>query len=346
MQIHRVEAGAAVLQLDGVGALRKLNHVEGAADRIRAGVIAQAAHHVLRLRRRFRRVRGRAFRPVQIHARAELDDVKLVRVDLHFKIRIDRFLGKLVQIHRDALELVGVFAVLQLIPLQIEQSVLGVVCIKLRIHAEIDDIARRQQIPGRPEIRIGKTGKLAVLVQRIDVHRLIRPLLRCVGYAHMVSGNAVSVPECAGVEALKPIQTIRFLVDNLAIDISLAVAAGAGADDIDGFRVTSRSRQKDLWHDGVVVLPEHPCVLLIEYDIQSFVRVLLHQHGRQDGFIGRFRRRAGAGAAGEHAAQDRQRAEAAPLIVHPTADIHRKVVVRIRLALGCTSVLATVRIPD
>ena len=100
------------------------------------------------------------------------------------------------------------------------------------IHAEIDDIARRQQIPGRPEIRIGKTGKLAVLVQRIDVHLLIRPFLRCVGYAHMVSGNAVSVPECAGVEALKPIQTIRFLVDNLAIDISLAdpQAAGAASD--------------------------------------------------------------------------------------------------------------------
>ena len=48
LQIHRVEAGAAVLQLDAVGTLGKLNHVEGAADRIRAGIIAHAAHHVLR----------------------------------------------------------------------------------------------------------------------------------------------------------------------------------------------------------------------------------------------------------------------------------------------------------
>ena len=163
----------------------------------------------------------------------------------------------------------------------------------------------------------------------------------------MVAGNAVPIAIRGGFDLCVPIQTIRFLVDNLAIDISLAVAAGAGADDIDGFRVTSRSRQKDLWHDGVVILVEFPCVLLIEYDIQSFVvRFLLHQHGRQDGFIGRVRRRAGAGAGVEHAAQDRQRAEAAPLIVHPTADLHRKVVVRIRRALDSTSVLGLVPIRD
>ena len=140
LQIHRVEAGAAVLQLDGVGALLELHHVEGATDRIRAGVIAQAAHHILCLRRRFRRVRGRAFRPVQIHARAELDDVKLVRVDLHSKIRNRRERGRFHQIQRRALKLVDVFAVLQLDPLQIEQPVLGIICINLAIDPEIDDV--------------------------------------------------------------------------------------------------------------------------------------------------------------------------------------------------------------
>ena len=166
----------------------------------------------------------------------------------------------------------------------------------------------------------------------------------------MVAGNAVPVLECVLVEHRKPIQTRLgegvLGVGNLTIDISLVAAARAGADDVDGFFAVTRRRQKDLRHDGVVVLPELPCVLLIESDLQFFVRVLLHQHGRQDGFIGRFRRRAGAGAGGEHAAQDRQRAEAARLIVQPPADLHRKVVVRIRLAVDCTSVLAVVRIRD
>ena len=69
--------------------------------------------------------------------------------------------------------------------------------------------------------------------------------------------------------------------------------------------------------------------------------VLLHQHSRQDGRIGRLRR-----CAGELAAQDRQRAVAASLIVHPLTDLHRKVVVRIRRALDYTSVLGLVPIRD
>ena len=87
-------------------------------------------------------------------------------------------------------------------------------------------------------------------------------------------------------------------------------------------------------------------MFLIAYDFQSFrFIVLLHEHGRQDGLVGCFSRFAGAGAV-KLAAQNRQRAEAARLIVQPPADLHRKVVVRKRLALDCISVLAVVRIRD
>ena len=148
----------------------------------------------------------------------------------------------------------------------------------------------------------------------------------------MVAGNAVLVFECVLVEHRKPIQTRLGAgvlgVDNLAIDISPVAAARAGADEVDGFCVVTRRRQKDLRHDGVVVLHKHPLVFLIAYDFQSFCFiVLLHQHGRQDGLVGCFSRFAGAGA-GELAAQNRQRAEAARLIVQPPADLHCKVVVR------------------
>ena len=335
LQIHRVEAGAAVLQLDAVGAFAKLHQAERAIDRIGVRIIAHTAHHVLRFGPRVRR--SRAFRPVQIHARAKLDDVKVVRVDLHVVIRDHRGRAAVHQIQCDAFETLDVCAILLLHLVQIEQSVLGVASLKLCIDPEIDDVSLRQQIPLGAGAAKVKTGELAGFIQRIDIHIVCRA-----GYAHMVAGNAVPVFERGIAEIHKPIQTIRFLVDNLTIDIFPAVAARAGADEVDGFCVVTRRRQKDIRHDGVVILRKHPLVFLIAYDFQSFCFiVLLHQHGRQDGPVWRLRR-----CAGELAAQDRQRAVAASLIVHPLTDLHRKVVVRIRRALDYTSVLGLVPIRD
>ena len=49
LQIHRVEAGAAVLQLDAVGAFAKLHQAKRAVSRISARIIAHAADQIFRL---------------------------------------------------------------------------------------------------------------------------------------------------------------------------------------------------------------------------------------------------------------------------------------------------------
>ena len=219
---HRIVAGSAVQQRDAVGALRKLHQAEGAADRIRAGVIAHAPHQILRgdsLSGGIRR--SRAFRPVQIHTRAESGNVKAVRDDLHVVIRDHRPRGTVYP----AFEALGIFALLQLHPLQVEQPVRGRVSIRLSIYAEVGDIPRCQQ----RTLAIGNAGKLAepgvvLSAQRIDAYHFFRPLPCCVGQAHMVAGNAVFVAEGCGVELHKPIQTRFLVVDHLAIDRILAAA--------------------------------------------------------------------------------------------------------------------------
>ena len=119
LQIHRVEAGAAVLQLDAVGTFAKFHQAERAIDRIGARIIAHTADQIFLLAVGGT-VRSRAFRPVQIHARAKLDDVKVVRVDLHAVIRDHRGRAAVHQIQCDAFETLDVCAILLLHLIQVE----------------------------------------------------------------------------------------------------------------------------------------------------------------------------------------------------------------------------------
>ena len=171
LQIHRVEAGAAVLQLDAVGTFAKLHQAERAIDRIGVRIIAHTADQIFLLAVGGT-VRSRAFRPVQIHARAKLDDVKVVRVGLHAVIRDHRGRAAVHQIQCDAFETLDVCAILLLHLIQIEQPVLGVASLKLCIDLEIDDVPLRQQIPLGAGAAKAKTGKLAVFIQRIDIDTL------------------------------------------------------------------------------------------------------------------------------------------------------------------------------
>ena len=160
----------------------------------------------------------------------------------------------------------------------------------------------------------------------------------------MVAGNVVPIRQ-----RIKDNNLIQarcgasiFAVGRQGMNIFPVVGARAGADDIDRCEVVARRRHKDLRHDGVIA--RQVCfrrVFVIEADLQTSIIDPLHQHGGHNGLRRRLRR-----CAGELAAQDRQRAVAASLIVHPLTDLHRKVVVRIRRALDYTSVLDLVPIRD
>ena len=156
LQIHRVEAGAAVLQLDAVGTFPKLHQAERAISRIGVRIIAHTADQIFLLAVGGS-IRSRAFRPVQIHSRAKLDDVKVVRVDLHAVIRDHRGRAAVHQIQCDAFEALDVCAILLLRLIQIEQRVFGVASLKLCIDPEIDDVSLCQHIPAAG----GQEGKLA-----------------------------------------------------------------------------------------------------------------------------------------------------------------------------------------
>ena len=166
----------------------------------------------------------------------------------------------------------------------------------------------------------------------------------------MVAGNVIPIRQT--VQRNRLIRTlcgafeIQVTIGRQSMDFLRTVVARAGADDIDRCEVVALRRHKDLRHDGVIA--RQVClrgVFVIEADIQ-IARIITriaspHQHGGHNGLRRRLRR-----CAGELAAQDCQRAEAARLIVQPPADIHRKVVVRIRRALDYTSGLGLVPIRD
>ena len=172
-QIHRVEARARILQLDAGGAFAELHQRKGIADGVGIRVVAHAAHQIFRFGIGHDvGIGGRALRPVQIDAAAELDGVKAIRVDLDVVIghghRFFRALGR----QRDALQPVDETALVRLHPVQIEQGILVVDAVDAGHHFEIDDVALGQHLT----IVFANAGKHAVRAQNaqnIEVHLVV-----------------------------------------------------------------------------------------------------------------------------------------------------------------------------
>ena len=286
-QIHRIVAGSVVQQPDAAGALRKLHQTEGAADRIRAGVIAHAPHQILCLDSLpGRTCRGRAFRPVQIHARTELDNIKAVRDELHVIIRDHRPRGCVCP----AFEALGVFALLQLHPLQIEQPVRGRTCMRLFIYAEIDDILLCQHLPRAGIAAHGQAGKRALRILRhacpAQGIELLRPRRRDVRDAETGDLRRVCAGQALGILQIGPGRVMVSGVIGIQQAAELLRASGCdiGAQD------TIVLEQMNLRHNGIVDALIEGRPLLIALHLQAAFLcgivgsvVAPHQHGGHAG---------------------------------------------------------------
>ena len=200
-QIHRVEALARILQLDAGRAFAELHQRKGIADGIGIRVVAHTAHQIFLFVFIIgvgTSLRGRALRPVQIDAAAELDGVEAIRVDLDVVIGHGHGFFRALGRQRDTLQPVDEPALIRLHPVQIEQGILVVDAVDAGHHFEIDDVALGQLLP----IAIANAGEHAVRAQNaqnIEVHLIFFLIFfrRACGnsrrLAHVVTGDLLPV---------------------------------------------------------------------------------------------------------------------------------------------------------
>ena len=199
-QIHRVEARTRILQLDAGRAFAELHQRKGIADGIGIRVVAHAAHQIFLFVFIIgvgTSLGGRALRPVQIDAAAELDGVKAIRVDLYVVIGHGHGFFRALGRQRDALQPVDEPALVRLHPVQIEQGILVVDAVDAGHHFEIDDVALGQFLP----IAIANAGehavraRNAVRAQNIEVHLIFfrRAWGNSRRLAHVVTGDLLPV---------------------------------------------------------------------------------------------------------------------------------------------------------
>ena len=217
-QIHRVEARARILQLDAGGAFAELHQRKGIADGIGIRVVAHAAHQIFRFGIGHDvGIGGRALRPVQIDAAAELDGVKAIRVDLDVVIGHGHGFFRALGRQRDALQPVDETALVRLHPVQIEQGILVVDAVDAGHHFEIDDVALGQLLPLALGLSLppvpANAGEHTVRAQNIEVHLVV--FQRAYGnsrrLAHVVTGD-LHVAFKIGRLQLMALELIRVLI--------------------------------------------------------------------------------------------------------------------------------------
>ena len=247
-QIHRVVARARILQLDAGGAFAELHQRKGIADGIGIRVVAHAAHQIFLFVFIIgvgTSLRGRALRPVQIDAAAELDGVEAIRVDLYVVIGHGHGFFRALGRQRDALQPVDETALVRLHPVQIEQGILVVDAIDAGHHFEIDDVALGQLLPLALGLNLppvpANAGEHAVRAQNIEVHLVV--FLACGNgrrLAHVVTGDLHVAFKMGSVQPMV-LELIRVLIVevNLPADFCF-VRADIGVDHEHGAQLVAR----------------------------------------------------------------------------------------------------------